>query len=243
SQDGVADLIFDLNRGIRRVVGALPSALYLDLERHFSNAGKARLLDDRVAPWSHAGVAGGAANPEYHELVAGVCCDALDAVSGRAAIRCVAVDLDGVLWPGEIADPDFSFEQDERSTSLLYGVHGGIHEALRALRARGIVLGVVSRNVEQSVLEKWRALRGGSLSSAHHLLAPEDFACSKIGWTDKSQALMELCEELAVSPSAVAFIDDSPLERAEVKSVLPEVWVLDEPLERVREMLLTSPRF
>lgn len=243
SEDSVADRIFELNRGIRRVVRTLPAAVYLDLERQFSSAGKARLLDDRVAPWSHAGVAGGASNPEYHEIVASVCWNALEAACGRAAIRCVAVDLDGVLWPGEIADPSFSFEDDECSTSLLYGLHGGIHEALRALRARGIVLGVVSRNVHESVLEKWREMRDGTLGAANHLLSPEDFACLKIGWTEKSQSLSELCQELGIASAALAFIDDSPLERAEVQSALPDVWVLEEPPERMRETLLTSHRF
>ncbi len=243
SEDSVADRIFELNRGIRRVVRTLPSALFLDLERIFSSAGKARLLDDRVAPWSHAGVAGGANNPEYHRLVASACLDALDAASGRSAIRCVAVDLDGVLWPGEIADPGFSFEDDARTTSLLYGLHGGIHEALAALRARGIVLAAVSRNVRESALEKWRTLRDATQGAENHLLVPEDFACLKIGWTEKSQSLSELGQELGIASSAIAFIDDSPLERAEVQSALPDVWVLDVPLERVRETLLTSPRF
>jgi FkbH-like protein len=237
------DRIVELNRGIRRVVGTLAGAVYLDLDRLSAGAGKARLLDDLVAPWAHAGVAGGASNREFHRLVARACFDALDASAGRDTIRCIAVDLDGLLWPGELADPEFSFEDEQRVTSLLYGVHGGIHEALRALRARGIVLAVVSKNVRDSVLDKWRDAAAGVLGSASHLLGPDDFVALKIGWHEKSQSIRELSHELGIACSAIAFVDDTPLERAEVRHTLPEVWVLDCPVDRVRETLLTSPRF
>lgn len=243
SEHSFADRVFELNRSIRSVVRALPSALYLDLDRLLAGAGKASLFDDLRAPWAHAGVASGADNPEYHRIVAHACFDALEAATGTNAIRCVAVDLDGVLWPGEIADPDFQFDDELRSTSLLYGVHGGIHEALRALRGRGITLAVVSKNVRQSVLEKWRGATSGALGSASHLLHPDDFALLEIGWDNKSQVLRKLSAELGVAPAAIAFIDDSPLERAEVQHALPQVWVLDAPIERMRETLLRSPRF
>lgn len=242
-ENSLADRVVELNRGIRRAVCACPGAVYLDIERLLAGAGKSRLLDDLVAPWAHAGVAGGSGNPDYHRLVARACFDALDAAEARGAIRCVAVDLDGLLWPGEIADPSFSFQDERCVTSLLYGVHGGIHEALGALRARGIVLAVVSKNVHESVVEKWRGATTGELASASHLLSPESFAALKIGWTDKSRAIEELSRELGIAPSAIAFVDDTPLERAEVQHALPDVWVLDCPVEKVREVLLSSPRF
>ncbi|MBK8999978.1 MAG: hypothetical protein IPM35_30035 [Myxococcales bacterium] len=239
--DSASDRIVALNRGIRRAVAGVPGAVYVDLERLFGNEGKASLLDDLVAPWAHAGVAGGASNPRYHQLVARACFDALDARAGTRHIRLVAVDLDGVLWPGEIAEPEFSFQDPSRVQSLLYGTHGGIHEALRALGARGILLAVVSKNVRASVLEKWNAATIGELGP--NLLCPGDFAALKLDWTEKSQALAQLSAELGVSPAAMAFLDDSPLERAEVSHALPAVWVLDVPLEQLRETLLTSPRF
>lgn len=236
-----ADRIHELNRGIRRAVARVPDALYLDLERAFASEGKARLLDDRVMPYAHAGAAGGASNHRFYELVATSCLDALEAHDAVGRIRCVAVDLDGVLWPGEIADPDFSFEEPSRVEALLYGVHGGIHEALRALRARGILLAVVSKNVREPVLEKWQDAASGFAGSS--LLSPSDFVALEIGWQDKSEGVRALCRTLGLEPSAMAFIDDSPLERAEVSYAVPGVWVLDEPLERVRATLLESPRF
>lgn len=239
--DSAGDRVFELNRGIRRAVREVPSALYLDLDRAFACQGKAELLDDLVAPWAHAGALGGADNRRFHAIVVQSCLDAFDALGARGHIRCVAVDLDGVLWPGELADPDFSFEDPARVQSLVYGVHAGLHEALRALRSRGILLAVISKNVRERVLEAWTAALGGSAGSG--MLAPDDFALLKIGWGDKSRAAEELCRELGIEPSALAFIDDSPLERAEVRHALPEVWVLDEPLPRLRETLLSSPRF
>jgi FkbH-like protein len=242
-ESSLVDRIVDLNRAIRRVVGQLDRVIYIDLERHFARAGKAGMLDDAVAPYAHAGVLASRTNREAYGLVANACLDAIEAVEGTRAIRCVAVDLDGVLWPGEIAEPEFSFAAEPRASSLLYGVHGGIHEALRALRARGILLAVVSKNVRDSTLRSWREQMARELGSPPHLLLPEDFVALEIEWIDKSRALRSLARELGVAPSAIAFVDDSPLERAEVAREVPEVWVIDEPLERLRELLLTSPRF
>ena len=242
AESSAFDRICELNRGIRQLVRALPSALYLDVERLFSRSGKSHLLDDLVAPWAHAGAAGGASNRDFYRILARACLDAFDAARGAGQIRCVALDLDGVLWPGEIADPEFSFDDEARATSLLYGVHGGIHEALRALRSRGLLLAIVSKNARASVLEKWNTATSLALGSPSPFLYPDDFVALKIGWGNKSLAIGELSRELGIALSAIAFLDDSPLERAEVRHAAPEVWVLDVPVDSMRETLLTSPR-
>lgn len=241
-EDSVADRVFELNRGIRRAVARTPNAAYVDLERLLSVEGKGALLDDLVAPFSHAGVVGGASNARYHRLVAHACHDALDVLAGIGRIRCVAVDLDGVLWPGEIADPGWSFEDAPTLEALKFGLHGGLHEALFALRSRGILLAVVSKNVREGVLERWNDATWTSLGVGPGLLTPSDFASLEIGWTDKSRAIQKLAEELGIDVSAIALLDDDPRERAEVSHTLPAVWVLDGPLSRARETLLTSPR-
>jgi len=59
------------------------------------------------------------------------------------------------------------------------------------------------------------------------LLRAKHFAALRINWTDKSQNLREIAEELNVGIDALAFLDDNPFEREQVRAALPEVTVID----------------
>ena len=65
---------------------------------------------------------------------------------------------------------------------FLLGLFFGIHEALKALKARGILLVSVSKNDEATVRELWKY-------PAHYphdrLLTPDDFVTWRVNWTDK----------------------------------------------------------
>jgi FkbH-like protein len=63
------------------------------------------------------------------------------------------------------------------------------------------------------------------------LLKPENFACIRINWGDKSQSLREIAKELNIGIDSLAFLDDNPIERRAVRTELPEVMVLDVPHE------------
>jgi FkbH-like protein len=51
----------------------------------------------------------------------------------------------------------------------------------------------------------------------------------RVNWTDKAQNLREIAEELNVGIDALAFLDDNPFEREQVRGALPEVTVIDLP--------------
>jgi FkbH-like protein len=61
------------------------------------------------------------------------------------------------------------------------------------------------------------------------LLRPHHFAALKINWNDKAQNLREIAAELNVGLDALAFLDDSPPERALIRSELPEVTIIELP--------------
>src|SRR5260370_15628328 len=63
----------------------------------------------------------------------------------------------------------------------------------------------------------------GMLVRANH------FAALRINWTDKAQNLREIAQELNVGIDALAFLDDNPFEREQVRAALPEVTVIDLP--------------
>jgi FkbH-like protein len=61
------------------------------------------------------------------------------------------------------------------------------------------------------------------------LLKPKDFAAIRINWSDKSQNLREIAAELNLGLDSLAFIDDNPFEREQLRQLLPEVHIIDLP--------------
>ena len=167
--------------------------------------------------------------------------DALVTVLGIDRKKCVIVDLDGVLWPGVLAETGSPFAWDPTiSGAFSYiGLYFGLHEALLCLKRRGIVLACVSKNDEATVRELWRY---SSHYPASRLLAPEDFVTWRVNWGDKVENIRSIAAEIGFAPETFLFIDDHPIERDRVRQRLPEVEVWGEDLFALRGKLLTDPR-
>lgn len=139
---------------------------------------------------------------------------------GRAR-KLVIVDLDDTLWGGILGDEGWE--------NLRLGGHDGIGEAyvdfqraLAALKRRGILLAVVSKNTESIALEAMR-------KHPEMILRPEDLVGWRINWEDKARNIVELVRELKLGLDAAVFIDDNPFERARLAEALPDVLVPDWP--------------
>jgi FkbH-like protein len=167
--------------------------------------------------------------------------DALFAATGRDAKKCVIVDLDGTLWPGVLAETGAPFAwSPEISGPFSYvGLYFGLHEALKWLKRRGVLLACVSKNDEATVRELWRY-------PAHYphdrLLTPDDFVTWRVNWTDKAENIVSIADELGFALDAFVFIDDHPIERERVIQRLPEVEVWGEDPFSLRRRLLNDPR-
>lgn len=167
--------------------------------------------------------------------------DALVAVLGIDRKKCVIVDLDGVLWPGVLAETGTPFAWDStRSGPFSFaGTYFGIHEALRCLKRRGIVLACVSKNDEATVRELWKF---GETYPRERLLTLDDFVTWRINWNDKAENIRSIASELGFALNTFVFIDDHPIERDRVRQCLPEVDVWGENLFGLRRALLNDPR-
>lgn len=143
-------------------------------------------------------------------------------------VKMLCIDLDDTLWRGVMA------EQEEVDPVALEGWPIGLAEALVTLRNRGIILAIVSKNDEARIAEIWPQLFSGKLKL-------EDFAIRKIGWRPKALAVAEAIEEANVLPDTVVFLDDNPVERAQIKAEHPKVRVIDAPHMDWRRILLWSP--
>ena len=61
------------------------------------------------------------------------------------------------------------------------------------------------------------------------LLSEEDIVGWKVNWEPKSQNIAALAEELNLGLDAFVFLDDNPMEIAEVASALPAVTTIQLP--------------
>ena len=123
-------------------------------------------------------------------------------MSALKHVKCLVWDLDETLWLG----------------ILLEGTAGEPRAEVRAavleLDRRGVLQSIASRNAPEPVAE---------LGLAEYFLYPQ------VGWGAKSEAVRVIAETLGFSLDTMAFVDDNPVERADVEAHHPAVRVYDSP--------------
>jgi FkbH-like protein len=125
----------------------------------------------------------------------------------RARIcKCVVWDLDNTVWDGTL------IEDGPENVRL----RPGIVEILRQLDEWGVLISAASKNNSEDALS---ALRRFGIE--------EYFLFPQISWQPKSESIQRIATSLNIGVDSLLFVDDSPFERAEVMSVLPEIMVLD----------------
>ena len=196
-------------------------------------------------PWSQLGDAfGGGDVAENDRIVASEQLDIIQSTLALEPKKCVIVDLDGTLWPGVLAETGSPFALDsppghfreELGSWGFVGLYRGIHEALKALKDRGILLACVSKNDEDVVRKLWRYPNGVDET----MLTLDDFVSYRINWDEKVDNILAIAKELNLHPSSFAFVDDNPLEREKVARFLPDVLVLGDNPFTIRWQLLTN---
>jgi FkbH-like protein len=233
------EITTEMNTAIDAEARRYDNVLVVDEERLALRHGGAQLFDDLVFPFAHHG---GAADPqiaqphqlpELSEVLASEYLACYEVFHGFRRVRCIALDLDGVLWPRILAEDGMGWLDSDTTTRW---VHQGVHQALRLLEARGILLVSLSKGSSDITLDVWRR------SADPRLLSPEDFVLHSIEWTPKPERLRSIVQRLGLQPQDVLFVDDSPVERAEMRARLPDVQIADGEVASFRAQLLSDPR-
>jgi len=145
---------------------------------------------------------------------------ALTGIFGKSR-KIIVLDLDNTLWGGIAGD--IGWENIKLGGHDYIGeAYSDFQRALLALKNRGILLSIVSKNEEKIALEVIN-------KHPEMILKQHDFVGWKINWKDKAQNIIDLISELNLGLHSVVFIDDNPTERARIKESLPEVLVPDWP--------------
>ena len=127
--------------------------------------------------------------------------------------KVVATDADNTLWAGLVGEDGVgAVSAEPHGRAFRHFVYQGF---LLRLKSAGIMLAVISRNDEDMV----RA----PLDSGRMPLKIEDFVAIRAGYGAKSDHVRALAESLNLGADSIVFIDDNPVELAEVASALPGV--------------------
>ena len=135
--------------------------------------------------------------------------------------KCLVLDLDNTIWGGVIGDDGLEgiriAQGDPVGEAFLT-----LQQMALALRQRGIVLAVASKNTDETARLPFR-------NHPEMLLREDHIAVFQANWTDKPSNLKAIADALSFGLEALVFIDDNPMERDLVRRTLPQVAVPELP--------------
>lgn len=213
---GQSAAIQQINLELRRIASQHRNVYVLDYDGLVARHGRLRWHDERK--WLIARMPVAADHLFY---LAREWMRFLVPLAGKTA-KVLVADLDNTLWGGIIGEdgingiklgpeyPGAAFQQLQR--------------AMLDLSRRGILLAICSKNNPDDAMEALKNHPG-------MLLKLKDFAAVRINWTDKAQNLREIASELNLGIDSLAFIDDNPFEREQLRKLVPEVTIIDLPAD------------
>jgi FkbH-like protein len=212
SEAGQSGLLRQINRELCRIAEGFHGVYGLDYDALVARHGSEHWHDQRKWLTARLPIAAG-----YLLQMAREWMRFIVPLSGRTA-KVLAVDLDNTLWGGVIGEDGMG--GIKVGPEYPGAAYQALQRALLDLSRKGILLAVCSKNNLDDAMEALEKHPGMLLRAKH-------FAALRINWNDKAQNLREIARELNVGIDALAFLDDSPFERAQVRAALPEVTVID----------------
>ncbi|ASC70426.1 uncharacterized protein XM38_013650 [Halomicronema hongdechloris C2206] len=209
-----SNILVQVNECLRRKA-AEHKVLLLNLDEIAAFVGKSKWCNPTL--WYHSKQD---VSPVYAPLYGDYLARVIAAIRG-ISYKCLVLDLDNTLWGGVIGDDGLE--------GIILGQGDAIGEAYqafqayaKALKERGIILAVCSKNEEINALEPFE----------HHpemILKKEDIAVFFANWEDKATNLQRIAKHLNIGLDSLVFFDDNPVERAVVRQLTPAVAVPEVP--------------
>jgi FkbH-like protein len=133
--------------------------------------------------------------------------------------KVVVCDLDNTLWGGIIGEDGIDGIRigpgSPKGEAYLR-----LQEYLLELKRRGVLLAVCSKNNPDEA-------RQAVEQHPHMRLRADDFVAFVANWNDKAENLRTISRMLGLGTDSFVFLDDNPVERAWVRSQLPDVAVVE----------------
>jgi FkbH-like protein len=144
------------------------------------------------------------------------------AIRGKGR-RCLILDLDNTVWGGVIGDDGIEgivIGQGDPTGEA----HLSVQQTALALRERGIVLAVSSKNHDEVARTPFR-------THPDMLLREQHLAVFQANWNDKATNIKAIADALSLGLDSMVLLDDNPAERALVRQLLPQVAVPEMPAD------------
>lgn len=134
--------------------------------------------------------------------------------------KLLILDLDNTLWGGVIGEDGLNgITLGNEGNGLAFN---DFQKQIKSLKETGTLLAIVSKNNMEDAIAPFN-------SHSYMALKEEDFVAIKANWKSKADNIIEIANELNLGLDSFVFIDDNPVERGMVKTLLPEVTVPDFP--------------
>lgn len=142
----------------------------------------------------------------------------------RGVVSCpcklIITDLDNTLWGGVVGE--VGWENVDLDAGAKGHSYLRFQRFLKHLQEQGVLLAIASRNEPDAALEVFRR-------RPEMIIREEDVVAKEINWNRKSENILRILQRLNLSTSGVIFMDDSPVEREEVRTAITDVIVPDLP--------------
>ena len=135
----------------------------------------------------------------------------------QPAHKVLVLDCDNTLWRGVVG------EDGVAGLDLPAGMLALQRRAVE-LHGQGVLIALASKNVSEDVDSVFA-------SRPDMVLRPEHIVARRVNWQPKPENLRSLAQELNLGLDSFVFIDDNPVECAQMRSVLPQVVTLQLPAD------------
>ncbi|HEX4146370.1 MAG TPA: HAD-IIIC family phosphatase [Pirellulales bacterium] len=136
--------------------------------------------------------------------------------------KVLVLDLDNTLWGGVVGETGplgvGIGDTPDGEGFLAFQRH------VKGLARQGVLLAVASKNNAADAREPFE-------HNPDMLLKLDDFAAFESHWEPKAESLRRIAETLQLGLDSFVFFDDNPAEREHIHQALPEVEVVEVPVE------------
>jgi FkbH-like protein len=192
------------------------SLYFINLNQIYSQNGYENVFDDRNWYFAHCRVS---------SLGITLLANSVNSVLTRhfkTASKVLVLDCDNTIWGGVVGEDGIK--------GLLLGQDGigsafvDFQREIKNLVAEGLILVLASKNNEEEV---WNVFD----NHPSMILKKSDVIAWRINWTEKSENIKSIANELDLGLDSFVFWDDNPVERGKVRSILPQVVTIEMPNE------------
>ncbi len=199
----------ELNHGLSKLAASLPEVYVVDVAKLAFESGLKSWRDRRLFYIAGIGI-----NPRMYPILSSRVARCLVALRHPPA-KCLVLDLDNTVWGGILGEVGPAGIQCAGSFYPA-NAYADFQRALLALRSRGILLAVASKNDPSLVEDAFR-------ERPEMPLRPEHITAWEVHWEPKFQSLQRIASRLNIGLESLVFLDDSPTEVDLVKSSLSAV--------------------